>query len=814
MNLKLYINRLTEDVKLNIQNDFNINNIAFMDFSSFDFINFYLIYKYILSEDKEDFFISIPEDEYRPKFFASIFHSLVLIKLFQNYFEYKERKSSLQINDLVYGKIGRENRILVVKGIGSEELRVNYKFPVGNEKFVENNKITFKNHTKINPNLSNGSNTVNYINAYQEFLCENFGKDFPFITDFQKRTLVIASKDFFNESKHLPIRYTNRNGNVSKDLPFFNYLIECCNDFKTAKNYLLDNENTFDEIVVIGDTKYRDCFYEILQECKWKNKVKNIIIIGTHEPSIEHTFKKWLWSNQEIRIANNENYKIISKEVVKFENLYNELINFSFLIKKYKTEKSINLAFILKYLNFFYKIIVTDSNISKGIYQEYADRLLHYFSSDSFEEDLKNNFYKNDIYDPSEINECKENIIFYFKSIAAILQERNPKWEVIVSKSRELQKFYLLVEKKSYDIIKNQLQKNLINNVILVSDKKIDNKILYWEKCFNDEFNTENKIFVIPYLNNYDVLNRLYELKGKTIVLCYEYIDEIAFDKLIKKKLADEDSRITHCDRNSFIKTKYCLKEEPSKHNPLDSLFDLDVNLRDKSNTSNEEIELPKDKILYDILFSDGSTEKFESTKGIFLIENNEQIKTTIGEIYVGAKIRFYQNNNPEVFKKILKIFDSEGLLKSFDSYSESWRITLKKLFINHNSIETLHSKIFDTSNKINLGTFKNYFDNNSSTRFPRIKVLNAIKNHCERIGLINELIVTDYDKFVVYSKKDHSIRQQAGRLLGSDLLDYIASNKTEKSDALKKLNDEIIEQLIDTIVEKVIKQKIISNEE
>ena len=66
----------------------------------------------------------------------------------------------------------------------------------------------------------------------------------------------------------------------------------------------------------------------------------------------------------------------------------------------------------------------------------------------------------------------------------------------------------------------------------------------------------------------------------------------------------------------------------------------------------------------------------------------------------------------------------------------------------------------------------------------------------------------------MVYSKKDHSIRQQAGRLLGSDLLDYIASNKTEKSDALKKLNDEIIEQLIDTIVEKVIKQKIISNEE
>lgn len=812
MYLKAYIDSLAKEVKTNINNDFN--NLAFKDFSSFDFINFYLIYKYILNEEKDDFFISIPEDEYRPNFFASIFHSLVLIKLYQNYFYHTKHKPILQTNDLVYGKIKNKNRILIIKGVGPDKLRVNYKFPVGIETKAENMIIDFKNQTKINPKLSKGSNTVKYINAYKEFLNNNFGTDFPFITDFSKRTLVIADTKFFKENNSLPVNYTNKKGKNKNELPFFNYLIECCNDFNTAKNYLLDNDYTFDEIVIIGDTKYRECFIEILQECKWKGKVKNIITIGTNKPSSEHQFKKWLWSNQEIRLTNNENLKIISKEVVKFDNLYNELINFSSLIEKYKNEKSINLTFVLKYLNFFYKIIVVDSNISKGLYQEYADRLLYYFSNDSFEEDLKNNFYKNDIYNPSEINECKEKIIQHFKSVSTTLQVRNPKWEVIVRKSRELQKFYLIVEKKSYDIIQNQLQKYRINNVILVSDKRIDNKILYWEKCFNDEFNTEDKTFIIPYLNNFDVLNRLYELKGKTIVLCYEYIDEIAFDKLMKKKLVDENSRILHRDRNSFVKTKFSLKEETFIHNPLDSLFDLDFYLRGSSNSSSEELELPKDKILYDIVFSDGSNEKFESTKGIFLFESNEQIKTTIGEIYEGAKIRFYQNNNPEVFKKILKIFDSEGLLKSFDSYSVSWRTTLKKILIKYNSIETLHSKIFDTSNKINLVTFKNYFDNNSSTRFPRIKVLNAIKNHCERDGLLNELIVTDYDKFVVYSKKDHSIRQQAGRLLGSDLLDYVASNKTEKSDALKKLDEEIIEKLIATIVEKVIKQKKISNEE
>ncbi|MCU0351168.1 MAG: hypothetical protein MUF43_10130, partial [Flavobacterium sp.] len=297
-------------------------------------------------------------------------------------------------------------------------------------------------------------------------------------------------------------------------------------------------------------------------------------------------------------------------------------------------------------------------------------------------------------------------------------------------------------------------------------------------------------------------------------VLCYENIDEIVFDKLIKNKLSNENLRISHKDRNSFIKTRFNLKEEYLKPNPLNSLFDLENNFSNKSNTTNEELELPKDKIVYEIVFTDGCIEKFESTKGIFLIENSEQIKTTIGEIYDGAKIRFYQNNNPEVFKKILKIFDTEGLLKSFDRYSESWKTTLIKLLAKNRSIEDLHSKLFDNSNRINLVTFKNYFDKNSGTRFPRIKVLNAIKNHCINSGLNDELIVTDYDKFIIFSKKDHSIRQQAGRLLGSDLLDYVASDKSEKSDALTKLNDEIIEKLIETIVEKVIKQKKISNEE
>ena len=88
---------------------------------------------YILNEEKDDFFISIPEDEYRPNFFASIFQSLVLIKLFQNYFYHNNYKPILRTNDLVYGKIGKENRILIIKGVGPDTLRIHLKFPKKNE---------------------------------------------------------------------------------------------------------------------------------------------------------------------------------------------------------------------------------------------------------------------------------------------------------------------------------------------------------------------------------------------------------------------------------------------------------------------------------------------------------------------------------------------------------------------------------------------------------------------------------------------------------------------------------------------------------
>ena len=139
-----------------------------------------------------------------------------------------------------------------------------------------------------------------------------------------------------------------------------------------------------------------------------------------------------------------------------------------------------------------------------------------------------------------------------------------------------------------------------------------------------------------------------------------------------------------------------------NKKRELDDIFKFDLESDNFKNNPYESIDLPKEKVLYEIKFSDNSCDKFDSTKGVFLIENKDLIKTSIGEIYEGSIIRFYQNTNPNEFKRILKIFDTDNLLKSFDLYSDSWKTTLKKLTLKFNGCEGLYDKIFNEEYKIN----------------------------------------------------------------------------------------------------------------
>lgn len=811
LQIKNYLNQIYSEIQECYSDEINIRENDFQRYSIFDFVNFHLIYQYVLNDNynKNDFFISIPEDEYRENFFASIFNSIVLIKLYQNFFNLEKANPPLEIGDLIYSET--KKRVYRVIGKTDKGLRLKYQFPKSNEKGAEIS-ITGHKFYKINPNLSNGRNTAKNIDNYVSYLKKVFGKDFPFITDFKNNTLVIADQRFFKESKHLPIRYTNRNGKIKNDLPFFNYMVECCNNFETAENYLLDINQTFDEIIIIGDSKYRDVFDFILQE-KYRDKYKNIIIIGTEKPSSENDFLEWWWSNDEVKIANDELPKNTQKVCLQNDVLYSLFIELKEEIQKIKDESKVNLAYTLKYTNFFIRMILVNTNLSKGIYQEYLDRLNQYFQSEAFAEELNNLFYEKDIYNPDTIKGYTDRIFNLFSKISSSLESENLKWNYIRQKAKEItpKPIYLVVEKKNFDSVSVQLKNEKISNIRLISDKRIDGSKFYLDNWLNDNINSQNKLVIIPYLNNMELYTKFKAIKGDCEVLCYENLDEISFDNVELAYQNQEKANLNHKDRLEFFKTNFTHSTEVNKRD-LDDIFSFDFNNDNFKNNPYEALDLPKESAVYEIQFSDGTIDKFDSSKGVFLIENGEQIKTTIGELYCNATIRFYQNNSKEEFRKILKIFDTDNLLDSFDKYSDSWKQTLKDLSVQFGSTERLYDSLFH-SYKIHYNTFRNYIDTDCVTRFPRVKTMEVIRDFCLKNNRTDELIVIEFDKFKMYSKKDHSIRQQAGKILGNDLLDYITSNKEEKSDSLEKLPNDILEKLTATIQEKTIIKKTLVDE-
>ena len=72
-----------------------------------------------------------------------------------------------------------------------------------------------------------------------------------------------------------------------------------------------------------------------------------------------------------------------------------------------------------------------------------------------------------------------------------------------------------------------------------------------------------------------------------------------------------------------------------------------------------------------------------------------------------------------------------------------------------------------------------------------------------------------DYENFKIIAKNDRIIRQQAGKILGDDLLEYIASGEEKDSDFLKKIPKNILSRILKTIQEKRInKKQLISSDD
>lgn len=347
-NIKEYVEAVNNEAKTSILNDFDISNKR--DFTPFDYINFHIVNKHILEDNSEDLFIGIPEDHIRDNFFDSVFYSVALIKLFQNYCTYKLNQPELNLGDIIFAK----DQIFTYKGLSNNKIKVEPMFPKPNQKGCDFVELPAGIYTKLSKEFDyKKSKTIKLIKGFSDFLKEKFkDKNFPFLTEFPHKALVIADQKYFKVNENLPTRYWTKNGNQKYQIPV-DKLMEICNDFNSADNYLLDKGNTFDQLIIISDNKYGDdTVFAQVQNAKWTGKIKQIILIGSAKPSINHVFKHWLWSKIEIKLANHENPKELHKVNIYNTYLLNLIKNLKIEIDNLYFQYGVDISYILKYINF------------------------------------------------------------------------------------------------------------------------------------------------------------------------------------------------------------------------------------------------------------------------------------------------------------------------------------------------------------------------------------------------------------------------------------------------------------------------------
>ncbi|MFH1005859.1 MAG: hypothetical protein V1781_10295, partial [Bacteroidota bacterium] len=401
----------------------------------------------------------------------------------------------------------------------------------------------------------------------------------------------------------------------------------------------------------------------------------------------------------------------------------------------------------------------------------------------------------------------KKNILTFFEKFGLLLKSKNPKLEYLIAKSKENFQNSVIVDKHFALNLEIFFGQQGIGKNKIISERKNTESKHYLEKWIKDDsLNAAAKTYLIPYAVNIEQFKTLLNLKGQVVFLTYANLDSLRFIRINEYFINESENKLSHNDRQKFTKVKYQTTNPITEHT-FDSLF-FNEGKNVKEIVEEEKLlEEYKDEIEYKIVFTDNTTLIAKSSKAVFLTDGNEQMKITIGDSYTGATIRFYRNETPEDFERILKHFDKDGLLNKISKYSQSWKDALQTLK-NHFGNESILFRNLISDKKLSIAeiTFSNYFKPDNETHFPRSHTIKIIKEFCIENGFSNLLFVSEYNEVLKYRAKDLEIRRSVGRGLSTDLLDWVATG--EKSENLKSIPDDILNNIKSSVQEKTISLK------
>jgi hypothetical protein len=806
--LKQYIARVIEEVKNSSIKDYNLE--AFNSFESFDFINFHLLNKHIFENGTEDLFIGIPEDDYREHFFESIFYAVSLVKLFQNYCSYQQEEPVLRTGDVIFSK----GRLYTFLGKQGNQILARPKFDNNNS-----NTIKYLNGT-IATKLDSGFDfqtrkTVECLQGFSDFLNSAFNtSDFPLLTQFAHKTLIISDKKLTRINEYIPFRYHSKNGKDNYKLPF-DSVIEICNSYTVAES-LIESEKIdqhFDEIIIIGDAKYRDEIFPNIQNGKWNGNFNSIVLIGTNKPSIQHVFKQWNWTKREIIIANNYEPNEVMGLLVEDEELNAIIIELDSFLQSCKSRHSLDIQYLLKFTNYFLRQIIGDVETVAVNFDNYLARVRNHLSSHDFESLV---FSAPNI---NYSNQTKDDIIeaaySYFEKMAALLLVRNRKWQKIIQLAAEGNPFSLLVDGRDYETVSQQIKKAGISSIKIITTKHSSQ--LTFDKWLDDVGRHINKRnLVIPYLNNISLYNKLLEIKGQVYVMGYDKLDAQILTNIKAKEDNELAKHINHPDRSLFIKSKLKVDINEMEKSPFyKNIFEFpETALLSKRYTRDGDPS--GEDVFYEVTFDNGFTDVLQGSKRVIWMDVDSSTDLTIQECFVGAVIKYYKNESRELFNELLRIKDSGNVLGNINEFAKLWRMALGKLQQQYPNLERLYKEIFQGNGPIQFQAFKSYFSPDSKTVFPQSEVLEAIYRIFKRNGYSDNEFTKNYQAIKTAASQHISIKVKFGRQLSKLLSEGVDFDLKELLSEMDELPIELKERLgafIKSGTIKIIKPISVSDE-
>lgn len=346
-------------------------------------------------------------------------------------------------------------------------------------------------------------------------------------------------------------------------------LIEIFNSYEQAREYLKENENT-DEVIIIGYQKYQNSIGKI-QNDQNKGLFNKLILIGSKKID-NNDFKIWQWTNSEINYLTE---KEISGDFAIKEIKSEALISFQNKLNEYKNEL-----------------------IQIGVKDEEAQSIVNYFSNlfarQLILEKAKLLEYINSIFEDSEndlyfaINEAgkpKEKYNFKDKLVKIIEQfsenYNSGKFNFITNQKLTDNNYYLISENRQVENLNKYFTKNSLK-IEPITNRNIEKIISHCDIndknkdfTFNNVSNREiifrfskrqilKNVFIVPYiffkyenpLWYYHIYNKITEF-GNVYILNYKDIenDRIEMFKTLYQK--QEIYRQKHNDRLWFVNIEY-----------------------------------------------------------------------------------------------------------------------------------------------------------------------------------------------------------------------------------------------------------------